>query len=108
MIQQTVSVDQIIFYRSKIGLQRYYQIHPSSINKNQRRLVVGRWSSRGCQIEHGDMAFTNYLGSFIWNQDILKGVAQGTTKWMDFFLLVMLTTIGIIGILVGIKCSHIM
>ena len=43
-------------------------------------------SYSGCQIKHCDMAFTNYLKTFIWNQDILKGMAQRITKWMDFLL----------------------
>jgi hypothetical protein len=83
----------------------YYQIHPTSINKTD-----GTPSS-----EDGVRADTNIITNS-WNLQstswCIKSIqkARPTTPPNGFIsaFLVMLTTIGILGILTGLKCHHIL
>ena len=95
-------------YDSRLCMYSYYQIHPSSINKTNG----GPSSEDGVTADVKSNAMTWYpqlasrlfSGIKIFQKARPKAPPNG---WISSFL-VMLTTIGIIGILVGIKCSCIL
>ena len=95
-------------YDSRLCMFSYYQIHPSSINKTD-----GNSSS-----EDGVTADTK-SSTANWTPRLASKLLSGIkifrkarpnappNGWISSFL-VMLTMIGIFGVLVGIKCSHIL
>jgi hypothetical protein len=95
-------------YDSRLCMYSYYQIHPSSINK----------TNGGSSLEDGVTADVK-SNTMTWNPRLASKLLSGIkilrkarpkappNGFISSFL-VMLTTIGIIGILVGIKCSHIL
>ena len=95
-------------YDSRLCMFSYYQIHPSSINKTD-----GNSSS-----EDGVTADTK-SSTANWTPRLASKLLSGIkifrkarpnappNGWISSFL-VMLTMIGIFGVLVGMKCSHIL